>query len=226
MRAADEFRTQVAIAIPDAAVIMFIRTVGDEATAFIGAFQILTWFMTKIGMIYISILLALADFLHSVDKLLERFLKSIELWVTFIFCALLIFDLSCRIILKHFVIWDFIVKTGTSAVAHKFSNQLEGYGRHSPDIALFVALPLACLAIGIMASGILPMGFQAILGTLLYEVTVEPVPTGVWQLYQVEPEGRVQGLMHSVSYENRKALLAIGKWMNDRIGEPFIQGLA
>jgi hypothetical protein len=218
-KAAREFADQVAISISESASLVVIRTVGDEASAFIGAFQIATWVMTKLGILYVSAIVGIADFVIGTKEKAERYLKSKERWM-FAFIAILIaIDTVLRIIYGKFIMWEALLNLGRSPTAWRWSERVQFLGDHSPPYLVVLMLPLGLLALGIMLSGILPLGLQAVIGLLLYEVTVEAVPPGGWKVYQINPQEDGAGLMHSLSYESRLALQAVREWIDQRMVE-------
>ena len=89
-----------------------------------------------------------------------------------------------------------------------------------PTIASGVSLgavgALAPFALVIMGCAILPMGMEAFIATLYYEVSVEAMPAGAWVINQIVPE-KGDRLNHSAPYNDPNALSAIQDWMVKRV---------
>jgi hypothetical protein len=223
-KAAHQFRSQTETRVEPSTSLMIVRSVGDEAAAFIGAFQILSWMLTRAGLFYLSIILNLVRFIEAMKKWRRELFD--KWWMVTLVCSLFVFDFVSHLILKRFVLLNALERLTLSSGVTKLSYRIEALAPILPYILLVITLPLILIALGIMLSGLLPLGFQAVLGLPFYEVTVEPVPSGKWTVYQIAPQGRVIGLMHSLSYENPLALAVIAEWVNGKMSAPFLVGLS
>jgi alpha/beta hydrolase family protein len=227
--AAENFRLQLAISIPQSASLMIIRTVGDEASAAIAAFQIVTWVMTKIGLLYVSALGWIVEtFLRIKNyfkKYEDKFVEKFKWWVLGAVVLAFVVDEFLVIAYKQHAfseMLDRIVKLLNPINIYfstsKWWQQLSAWEpRGGPLLAVAIASPVFILALGVIAGNVLPIGMGAVLGALVYEVTVEPVPPGAWKLHQIEPGGEIAGIMHSSVYESDRSLDALSEWINSKL---------
>jgi hypothetical protein len=121
---------------------------------------------------------------------------------------------------------DSVIVTILRQLARPFT---AGY-RQVPDMGLtllFAAVivvggsftALTCFvvpAILLLSIILLPFGAESALAGLLVEISVETVPAGVWRVHQFGPtddEGQGLNLLHSSSYEDRRVLSLIARWI-------------
>jgi len=218
---ADEIIGRFVIAVPATANLMIVRTVGDEAVAAIAAFQFVGWLTTTMIRKYVGIAYSVFEKSPVVEQWLDRVPRRIRL-AALVFC---IITIPLIIVL--------LVVNSIGHPVHPFSR----FWGHSlfamlcitivlmglslvPTIASGVSLgavgALAPFALVIMGCAILPMGMEAFIATLYYEVSVEAMPAGAWVINQIVPE-KGDRLNHSAPYNDPNALSAIQDWMVKRV---------
>jgi len=224
-RAAERFRAQISLTVPSNASLMIVRVAGDEATALIGAFQIATWLITKIGIFYSSILLWIHRTYTATKAWFDAITDKYLVWIVSITGAVVIADRLLWLHYRYSVVLRFL-NNKANAIDPLLAGPSHWAQNHLLPFGLLIDLPILVVLGGIILGGILPMGAGSLFGVLVYEVTVEPIPKGVWVLHQIEPEGRIDGLMHSVCYDNTLALSAVSDWIVSRLEDDFLRGLA
>ena len=143
-------------------------------------------------------------FLRNVDKTINDFFT--QLWEGFYQSAEFIFALA---------------EPGEFHVEHLggilfFSFVLLG------AVVMATAVCVCCL-LGLLFAILLPFGPSTVLANILAEVSVEPVPRGVWAVHQFASAGSIHesltGLAHSASYHDPRVISLIARWIKGEDGK-------
>ena len=80
-----------------------------------------------------------------------------------------------------------------------------------------------CCLLGLLFAILLPFGPSTVLANILAEVSVEPVPRGVWAVHQFASAGSIHesltGLAHSASYHDPRVISLIARWIKGEDGK-------
>jgi hypothetical protein len=205
-KAADSIAESFRVAIPATTKLLIVRTVGDEATSFLAAFQFGGWLLTACIRKYVST----AATLHELSQRLQtqRAFKSLSFRI---FATL--FPLGALLLL----VFHPLSKVGSAIVAAValIPLLLSLLAPLAFMTGAAVLMSIACLApfaVGIVTLAVLPMGLDSLIMTLFYEVTVESVPTGEWAVNQVVPQ-HMEQLNHSATYDDPNVVKTIQEWL-------------
>jgi hypothetical protein len=196
---------------------LLIRVAGDEASAALGALQLINWFTTVLWVKPAELLRAGYDAAVAWSATLARYTRHV-VWV--LAGALLSMIASVQLAnaaLPQFGSALWILGLAGLAVALIFA-----VVRAAPGHRLFYGFFLFGILFAplpiLLALVLVPFGpGLAPLATLL-DVTAEPTPPGLWELHQLPTHAPATPvpLMHSASYQLPEAIELIVGWLRQR----------
>jgi pimeloyl-ACP methyl ester carboxylesterase len=200
--------------------LFILRAPGDEASAALGAAQILNFAVSRIweGLAYLfdnSVLDRVGDWYLAVSKMRWLHVLNIFLLISIFSIALFVpITLLSKIQVNHIgqgvlifigFSWGFLLACNVMYFIGIF-------------LLAVVAAPLPL----ILAILVFPFAPELAIVSLALNVSAEPTPPGVWAVRQLQPESSSSldpnsTLMHSVSHESISAIDLLTGWMKVRL---------
>ena len=201
--------------------VLIIRSVADEASAVLAVTQLICQLSIRIYLKsygYYQYIVSFAQKLAPCKKLLCGILFTLFLsifLILFIYAQILS-NIEANYFLKIFII-SCIMATIILLVSTFYL--LLGWVDHATIVFKFITLIILFPVIFLLSLVLIPFGWEIAFANLLINVNAEPTPPGHWNLHLLEPSlshSEIyydQPLMHSLVYEDSKALVLIFDWM-------------
>lgn len=230
-RFAASVRSSLENTIPAKFNLLVIRMSGDEAAALLAVSQLLAWVIRRLWGVTSMLM---TPVFRAIDRL-ERKAR----WLPGLMVFFIAFLIPIIIEVRQFQM-DMGAFLGALTQSGPLESTLIGElwesliapfkdpSLESVLVALFavVVLLVFVAAVGtlvlwpvliLLGIALLPFGAEAVMTTLLMEVSAEPVPRGSWTVHQYSPPIDLQqgvfSLAHSVPYDDPRIIQLIGSWM-------------
>lgn len=200
--------------VPEQTMLKILRTRGDEASAALSSYQLLSWVISKIVERTSAAAECVERFCQKLPRLRWVFASS---WKSAgIFRRALVVLANAVLIAAGMAAAAEMAPTVRDALGFVFFSYVFGLVALPWFVGAVLGVVLALMVAVLCVLGLVSVGSDAIMAAVLYDITPESTPEGNWEVCLCAPPERADGatgLMHSAIYENPAAWEIVAGWM-------------